>query len=435
MVSPDPIAAERAHYLSLLGRTVDDPAVTLAELRSMTGAGVDVRSAAEAKITEQRMVAGSAFIRSVNGIIPDVNGNVTIAVGGGGGPVVFNATPGLGRFRAKFANAATTRVPVVVVGDSITVGVWADNIGGTVDAAKATTWATKGFVGRTRTFLASIYGDTGEGLITLATEEARWTLTGTSASAACGVASTGRRWTTEGTATISLTCTGIDIIGIRRNGAIGAGQPLTRGGVPFLKVDGNDVTPNALSSSPVSGAANMTAGWLAALGSLTYTTESGENVIEHTSTGAGGRTTYTPASSGQRTPATAATTYLATVEVKPIGTAAVHNFRVTAGFYDAAGASLGELTAPNNGSVVADQWSPVTAVVTAPAGTATAVLFVRDSALAAGEKVRYRRAKLIPLQWSTPATGNGATGNGVDATIYRYGIDGLTTASHTVQLV
>ena len=58
MVSPDPIAAERAHYLSLLGRTADDPALTLAELRSMTGAGVDVRSAAEAKITEQRMVAG-----------------------------------------------------------------------------------------------------------------------------------------------------------------------------------------------------------------------------------------------------------------------------------------------------------------------------------------------------------------------------------------
>ena len=81
MVSPDPIAAERAHYLSLLGRTADDPALTLAELRSMTGAGVDVRSAAEAKITEQKTVASSAFIRSVNGVIPDVNGNVTIARG------------------------------------------------------------------------------------------------------------------------------------------------------------------------------------------------------------------------------------------------------------------------------------------------------------------------------------------------------------------
>ena len=52
MASPDPIAAERAHYLALLGRTVDDPAITLAELRSMTGAGADARYAAEAKITE-----------------------------------------------------------------------------------------------------------------------------------------------------------------------------------------------------------------------------------------------------------------------------------------------------------------------------------------------------------------------------------------------
>ena len=369
----------------------------------------------------------------------ELNGRLTILeAGGGGGGVtdhVFNSTPGLLRFRARFANAATTRVPVIVVGDSITAGAWADGIGGTLDAAKATAWATKGFVGRTRAFLASIYGDTGEGLITLAAEEARWTLTGTSASAACGVASTGRRWTTEGTATISLTCTGIDVIGIRRNGAVGAGLPLTRGGVPSLKVDGVDVTPNILSDSPVSGVGAMTAGWATTLGSLTYVTDAGENVIEYTSTGAGGRATYTPTSSGQRTPATAATTYLATVEVKPIGTAAVHNFRVTAGFYDAAGASLGELTAPDNGSVVADQWSPVTAVVTAPAGTATAALFVRSSALAAGEQVRYRRAKLIPLQWSTPATGDGATGSGVDATIYRYGIDGLATASHTVQLV
>lgn len=48
MASPDPIAAERAHYLSLLGLTVDDPAVTLSQLRSMTGAGVDARNAAEA---------------------------------------------------------------------------------------------------------------------------------------------------------------------------------------------------------------------------------------------------------------------------------------------------------------------------------------------------------------------------------------------------
>lgn len=33
MASPDPIAAERAHYLALLGWTIDDPAVTLSQLR------------------------------------------------------------------------------------------------------------------------------------------------------------------------------------------------------------------------------------------------------------------------------------------------------------------------------------------------------------------------------------------------------------------
>lgn len=55
MASPDPIAQERAHYVSLLGLPSDDLSLTLAELRALTGAGVDARAAAEAKNTERRI--------------------------------------------------------------------------------------------------------------------------------------------------------------------------------------------------------------------------------------------------------------------------------------------------------------------------------------------------------------------------------------------
>ena len=94
MASPDPIAAERAHYLSLLGRTVDDPAVTLAELRSMTGAGVDVRSAAKA--TEQRMVAA----------------------GGAGTNALRNLPDAAGELVAARLDTAVTNITVGIAGDS-----------------------------------------------------------------------------------------------------------------------------------------------------------------------------------------------------------------------------------------------------------------------------------------------------------------------------
>ena len=95
MASPDPIAAERAHYLSLLGRTADDPAVTLAELRSMTGAGVDVRSAAEAKITEQT--------------VQDIVG-------------AFGHNPKLRKWYGALANRYASPAKVLVIGDSNSEG-------------------------------------------------------------------------------------------------------------------------------------------------------------------------------------------------------------------------------------------------------------------------------------------------------------------------
>ena len=75
----------------------------------MTGAGVDARNAAEAKITEQKMVASSAFIRSVNGVIPDVNGNVTIARG---------SNDAAGELVAARLDTAVTDITVGIAGDS-----------------------------------------------------------------------------------------------------------------------------------------------------------------------------------------------------------------------------------------------------------------------------------------------------------------------------
>ena len=96
MASPDPIAVERQMYLNLLN-IVDDPDVTLSQLRAMTGAGVDARNAAEAKSKAASAHSHGAadlsgVVKTVNGTAPDGAGNVTVSGGGGGSSSELSGT-------------------------------------------------------------------------------------------------------------------------------------------------------------------------------------------------------------------------------------------------------------------------------------------------------------------------------------------------------
>lgn len=356
-------------------------------------------------------------------------------------PVATMTNPlGMTRWRDARAVASAERVCVVVEGDSIVAGAWADGTGSPISEADAVAWAGDGFVGKLRTRLADLYGDRGEGLITLATEEARWVFAGTNALAPIGVASTGRKWTGAGTATMATSpvCTGVDVLGVRRNGNVGGGQPLTGGGVAFLTVDGTDVTPNAVAGSGTAGVAAMTAGWTGQNGTLTYTTDGADNVLVHTSTDTSSLNAYTPLA-GSGFAVTAGVDYLLTVEGKPIGFTA-HSVRLTVRWYDAANAQISETpsAASTFGQIASDVWTPVTMRVTAPTGAVKAALFLqRTAGSAAGEVMHWKRVKMIPLDWHAPALGDGNVGNsvGTDANdFYRYSVDGLASTTHSIVL-
>lgn len=345
-----------------------------------------------------------------------------------------NSVAGLASWKARRNLALTSRINIIVQGDSITAGAWASG-SGIVDATVAQGWADNGFVGRLRNKIHAMFGNLGEGLITFSAEEKRWTFSGTAPTLdrPWGAGRTGARFVDgSATATITVPGTTFEVIGIRRNGGVGSGQPLTRGGVPFLKVDGTDVTPNALTGSPVGGVAALTAGWSA--DGVAYSVISGENVITETTTGAGAKTLFSPLSNGNRFPVTAGTVYLVTGEVTPVGTAAKHNHQIGMRFFDASNVQVGADLLSTDGAILADVWNPVTAVVTVPANAVTAGVLLKHSAVGASEVTRFRRIKAIPLQFATPALGDGNVGSASDQTIYRYAATGLSDTSHTVQL-
>jgi hypothetical protein len=71
MVSPDPVVVERQYYLDKLG-ILDDPSLSLSELRDMTGGGASVHSATRVGKTSeldlQDLIKGTVFAPAANGI-------------------------------------------------------------------------------------------------------------------------------------------------------------------------------------------------------------------------------------------------------------------------------------------------------------------------------------------------------------------------------
>lgn len=383
----------------------------------------------------ERLDEADVQIADIDGQLATVDERIAVGVAEvATTPTLVNPS-GLGRLRRKLGRAFFERLVIIAQGTSIEAGASSNEATGT-SLAQSTRWALGGWVGQLRRFFAATYGDLGEGMIYMAAEEARWTYTGTSASVAVGVASTGRRWTTPGTATITATATGVDVEGVRRNGAVAPAQNLTGGAIALLYVDGTDVTPNALKGSGTAGVADLTGGWVGQNGTLAYLVEGGENVIQHTCTVAGAANSYSPLAANGF-PVVAGKTYMLTAEAFPVAFVAASVW-LSVRWYDAANVQISET--PGNtdttvrGQIPANTWTPVTRPVTAPVGAVRAAVFLSRGVAVVGEVVRWRRIKPIPLDFSTPAAGNGTTGPAVDATIYRYGVDGLSDASHEVQL-
>lgn len=434
-----------AEYLTTVTALLDTK-VTAAELAETNAE--TAQAAAEAARDAAVAIAGpvdatvEALVRNTGGIGPLTSGALsdTIAayLGTLGTPLITNPG-GLTRWRTARDLEASARTAVIVEGDSITAGAYADDTGAPIDAADSTAWENAGFVGKLRTRLADLFGSLGIGYESLMTEDARWVFTGTQAQGPYGVAGTGRRWTDGGTATFDApACTGVDVIGIRRNGDVGGNFTLTGGGVAHLFVDTVDVTPNAVAGSGTPGVAALTAGWTGQNGAITYAVESGENVMIHTSSGTGALNCYSPlAASGFAV--TAGQDYLLTAEGYPDGFDAAAVW-LSVRWYDVANAQISETPTATgergrilNG--VTQGWTPVTHIVTAPTGAVKAALFLDRSLGAVSEVMKWRRAKMIPLQWHKTAAGNGGVGSAsAHSDLYRYGVDGLANTAHDIEL-
>lgn len=372
-------------------------------------------NAAQAAAIQRANHTGTQLAATISDLAP------TIATLSGATPLPALVNPdGLDRWRTAFGAARVTRATIFAEGDSITAGAWANEAPG-YNRSQARRWALGGWVGQLRKSLARDYGDTGEGFIGFSQEEDRWAITGTWANVPNGVANTAARFTGAATATITTEpCANVDVVGLQHDA----------GGVPRATIDGVAVTPNTMAGMAVPAVPNMTGSWTPSNCTLIYTTETGENVIEATSTVNGGVAIFTPTSNGNRIPVTAGVSYMAVVDAKGIDVD-VPSHRLGVTFYDAANAAIGVEVAGSIRTLTGSNGVYVqqAARFAAPANAVTAVLFVRRSTLATvGQVVHYRRVAMIPLASYITSAGAGG-GN-----FYKYTIAGLANVAHAVVL-
>lgn len=124
---------------------------------------------------------------------------------------------GLRRWEAALGDAINSYASIACFGDSISVGIGADNLSGQTTANDATYYKDQGWIGQLRRLFAITYADPGEGFVFIGSLDIvpRTTYTGTAAGyGGAGPMENGLRITanaTPGTATIDLgTCTEVD---------------------------------------------------------------------------------------------------------------------------------------------------------------------------------------------------------------------------------
>lgn len=154
----------------------------------------------------------------------------------------------LRRWRAALADAQFALAKIVCLGDSITLGAYANNVFTSDDAV----WAARGWVSQYRALLAAFYGDVGEGAIKL-TEDVRVTFSGGSGSSTTGPLQTGRQIGAGNTITVALpACTDIDVVYWNQGGAFT--WEVDGGGATTVTPTGTDI----MSLAAITGLADAT---------------------------------------------------------------------------------------------------------------------------------------------------------------------------------
>lgn len=309
---------------------------------------------------------------------------------GGRYPAGFYKPSGLARLRAALAASSAAQTAIIIEGDSITVGAYANDNPADSSAAAYLIFAQSGYAGQLRDLMAARYGDVGEGLLMFGTDEKRWTHTSTAASSS-GPITTGRTISAGG----KIEAEGVEFS--RFDVACLLSALSSNIHPPRVFVDAVEATPTLLTADQRGGVVDASNWKNRGNATLANVPEvNGDGHIQVTAAANGNVSIETPAGTSGR-PVTPGDVLLVTVAAQTASNARA--FTAALRFYDASGVDLVSGAEANVGSknTTPAAWVQISGVVTVPAGAAFANMILRGTSLSAAETIDFKVFDAIPV--------------------------------------